>query len=146
MGKTKLSKTYDYKQVLDFIEILYDDGAILYDPDLQLKSPKESILFDVKSLKIGFTQIFLLHKSFSPENFKVKPVNNIHSGKIYMLDRGHKYGFVTILIPNEDDKYSIEVSINSFFWEEDNDETEYYDPTPELKSYLKKVRSIKRKL
>ena len=139
MESTKLTES----EVIKFLRRLVDEGSTLYDADVQLKDPSGSYEQDLDVGLTEFQQIFLTNRIFTKERMILKEVDNIHSGKIWMIDRKFPEGFITILIAREGDGYEFVISNQRLF---SSHFKLYFDPSPELIKYKNRIKGFLKRI
>ncbi|MDJ0612527.1 MAG: hypothetical protein QNJ29_02555 [Rhizobiaceae bacterium] len=129
---------------------MVEDGGKIYDADIFYHDHPETIPNELISNSVDFgpienwqlptkihAQFFVIHPSFCPSDFQLKEFDNIHYGRLKSLDRGNKFGFITIFLLREDEGNRFTISHNTFFYEDDDEGgSEFYEPSDLLKEYF----------
>jgi hypothetical protein len=130
--------------VIALIDFLIDSGTKIYLQN-QYKNPDDDInyrvFFDIEDRG----QLFCLNPIFSSEIPVLRPVDNIHSGRIYMIDNDLQEGFFEVsLRKRTDNLYVMSMGCRDFFSKIGGGE--FFRPKPELKQCYRSACKLMKKL
>jgi hypothetical protein len=121
--------------VIDLIDFLIDTGTKIYLQN-QYKNPDDDFNFRLFSDIEDRGQLFCLNPIFSDEIPVLRPVDNIHSGRIYMIDNDLQEGFFEVSIRRRADNfYVVSMGCRNFFSKIGG--LDFFPPKPELKHFYR---------
>jgi hypothetical protein len=126
------------------IDSLIDSGTSIYLQN-QYRNLDDDFNFRAFSDIEDRGQLFCLNPLFSEEIPVLRPVENIHSGRIYMIDNDLQEGFFEVSLRKRvDNVYVLSMGCRDFFSRIGGGE--FFPPKPELKQCYRSACKLMRKL